>query len=111
MKARIAHSNHQKWKKEQVTTTLNARARRNLARKAKFVKKQTQQSDRYLKAPRGAPRNTPRRKIVLNDNDTNHLIPPYVPTRQKNTPRKFIHKWIPTGRFFSPEGSIVGMRA
>ena len=63
MKARIAHSNHQKWKKEQATTTLNARARRNLARKAKFAEKQTQKPDRYLKAPNGAPRNTPRKKI------------------------------------------------
>ena len=112
LKARIAHDNYQKWKMSQTTENLNARARRNLARKAKFAKKQTQKPDRYLKAPNGAPRNTPRKKIVLNNNDTNHLtrIPPYVPVRQKNVPKKFIQKWIPTGRFFSPDGSFVGMR-
>ena len=95
----------------QAIENLNARARRNLARKAKFAEKQTQKPDRYLKAPNGAPRNTPRKKIVLiNDNGHSTRIPPYVPVRQKNVPKKFIQKWIPTGRFFDSDCSIKNMR-
>ena len=67
---------------------------------------------RNLKAPKGAPRNTPRKKIVLENNDANHLhrIPPYVPTRQKYVPKKSIKIEIPTGKMSSMDGSIIDMR-
>ena len=111
LKARIAQSNYQKWKLNQATENLNARARRNLARKAKFAEKQTQKPDRYLKASYGAPRDTPREKIILtNDNLHSKRIPPYVPVRQKHVSKKFIQKWIPTGRTFDSDGSIKDMR-
>ena len=64
---------------------------------------------RYQKAPNGAPRNTPRRKIVLdNDKSVNlNRIPPYVPAKQKNIPKKYSKVWVPTGRMFNLEGTII----
>ena len=79
-----------------------------MARKAKLAEKQTQKPDKSLKSPRGTPRNTPRRKIDIKSDD--FVIPPYVPSRQKQIPKRFIQIWIPTGRMFSLNGSISEAR-
>ena len=52
---------------------MNAIARICLVRGSKVAEKQTQKPDRYLKAPKGAPRNTPRKKVVLDENIFNNL--------------------------------------
>ena len=106
-KADIARSNRQKWKKSQATEKLNARARRNLVRKAKFAEKQPQKP-RIQKAPKGTPRNTPRRKIEIKITD--FIASPSDQVRQKQTPKKFTKMWIPTGRMFSLNGSISEAR-
>ena len=78
-----------------------------MARKAKFAEKQPQKA-RVQKVPKGTPRNAPRRKIEIEIVES--IASPSNQFRQKQTPKKFIKKWIPTGRMFSLNGTISETR-
>ena len=103
LKASVARSNRQKWKKYQATEKLKARERRNMARKAKFAEKQPQKA-RVQKAPKGTPRNAPRKKIEIKIIESTESSSETF--RQKQTPKKFMKKWIPTGRMFNLNSTI-----
>ena len=79
-----------------------------MAKGSKVAEKKTQKPNRYLKAPKGAPRNTPRNKVVLDENVSKHKSRTQspLPSRQKHITKKVIQLWIPTCRMLSLEDLI-----